>query len=90
MFQFIPKVFSVVEVRTLWRLLRFLHTNLTNHVFMDLYLSTGALSCWKWFGFLYSNEFYSIKRHSGNMSACQCGSIELRVSHDTALLEQIG
>ncbi|MCJ8738348.1 hypothetical protein PDJAM_G00034710 [Pangasius djambal] len=41
-FQFIPKVFSGVEVGALCRTLEFFHTNLANHVFMDLTLCTEA------------------------------------------------
>lgn len=39
MFRFIIKMFSGVEVRSL----EFFHPSLTNHVFIDLALCTGAL-----------------------------------------------
>lgn len=41
-----PKVFSEAEVRAVCRSLRLSTLNLANHVFMNIILCTGALSCW--------------------------------------------
>lgn len=44
-FQFIPKVWDEVEIRTLCRPVKFFPANWENNFFMELALYTGALSC---------------------------------------------
>jgi hypothetical protein len=42
-FQFIPKVFDGVEVRALYRPVKFFHTNLEKPFLYDLALCTGGI-----------------------------------------------
>lgn len=79
MFQFIPKLFSGVEIRTL----KVFHSNFKNHVFMAnhvfiyLNLDKGALSCQNMFGALVSLKgICNIKAYkSSNSVVClqHCG-----------------
>lgn len=45
-FQFILRVFSVVEIRALCRSLEFFHSNLGKPCFHEFMLYTGVMLCW--------------------------------------------